>query len=195
MIRVMIYSISGKLTEKREKYVVVDVMGIGFRVYISENQMSRLPSLGDPIKLFSYLHVREDALELYGFLTEPELTFFEKLNSISGIGPKSALNILSVAPIERLIAAINEGKADLLTKASGIGKKTAERIILELKGKIEMKNAKQMVGLMESDVEIEETLVSLGYSRAQAKDAVSKIDPKTQGFKDRLKEALRKAKS
>ena len=191
----MIYSISGKLTEKREKYVVVDVMGIGFRVYISENQMSRLPSLGDPIKLFSYLHVREDALELYGFLTEPELTFFEKLNSISGIGPKSALNILSVAPIERLIAAINEGKADLLTKASGIGKKTAERIILELKGKIEMKNAKQMVGLMESDVEIEETLVSLGYSRAQAKDAVSKIDPKTQGFKDRLKEALRKAKS
>src|SRR3989344_1580980 len=195
MIRVMIYSISGKLTEKREKYVVVDVMGIGFRVYISENQMSRLPSLGDPIKLFSYLHVREYALELYGFLTEPELTFFEKLNSISGIGPKSALNILSVAPIERLIAAINEGKADLLTKASGIGKKTAERIILELKGKIEMKNAKQMIGLMESDVEIEETLISLGYSRAEAKNAVSKIDPTMQGFKDRLKAALRKAKA
>jgi len=191
----MIYNISGKLTEKREKYVVVDVMGIGFRVFFSEAQMVRLPSIGDPVSLFTYLNVREDALELYGFLTESELVFFEKLNSISGIGPKSALSILSVAPIERLIAAINEGKADLLTKASGIGKKTAERIILELKGKIEMKNAKQMVGLMESDVEIEETLISLGYSRAEAKNAVSKIDPTMQGFKDRLKAALRKAKA
>lgn len=191
----MIYSISGKLTEKREKYIVVDVMGIGFRVYVSENQTSRLPSVGDPIKLFSYLHVREDALELYGFLTESEVNFFEQLNSISGIGPRSALSILSVAPIDRLIAAINEGKTDLLTKASGIGRKTSERIILELKGKIEMKDAKRMVGLMESDVEIEETLASLGYSRAEAKNAVSKIDPATAGFKDRLKEALRKARS
>src|SRR3990167_1638959 len=121
MIRLMIYNISGKLTEKREKYVVVDVMGIGFRVFFSEAQMVRLPSIGDPVSLFTYLNVREDALELYGFLTESELVFFEKLNSISGIGPKSALSILSVAPIERLIAAINEGKADLLTKASGIG--------------------------------------------------------------------------
>ncbi len=191
----MIYSMSGKLTEKRDKYVVITVSGIGFKIFFGENHMSRLPSVGDAVSLFTYLNVREDALELYGFLTEPELMFFEKLNSISGIGPRSALSVLSVASIDRLIAAINEGKADLLTKASGIGKKTAERIVLELKGKIEMKDAKTMVGLMESDVEIEETLASLGYSRNEAKSAVSKIDPKTQGFKDRLKEALRKAKA
>jgi holliday junction DNA helicase RuvA len=190
----MIHSVSGKLTEKHDTYIVIEVSGIGFRIFFPEEHASRLPSVGDPIHMFSYLHVREDALELYGFLTEAELSFFEKLISVSGIGPKSAQNILAVAPIDRLIAAINEGKAELLTKASGIGRKTADRIILELKGKIEIRGAKTIVGLMESDQEIEETLVSLGYSRADAKSAVSKINPRTQGFKDRLKEALRNAK-
>lgn len=191
----MIAHIEGTLKEKRDNAIIVGVAGIGFRVFVPENHMARLPSINETVRLFSYLHVREDVLELYGFLTKEELAVFEQLTSISGIGPKSAMSILAVASIDRLVSAINEGKAELLTKASGVGRKTADRIILELKGKIEMKGSKAIVGLMESDVEIEETLVSLGYSRAEAKNAVSKIDTNVVGFKDRLKEALRKAQS
>lgn len=194
----MIYSLSGKLVGKKENFVVLESGGIGFKVFLSQRAAQSLAQTGSNIKIFCSLFAREnEPFELFGFLTEQELYLFEKLNRVSGIGPKTAMAILGVAQIEQLIAAINAGKTDLLTKASGIGKKTAERVVLDLKGKLDSGTAQQSaqtLQLMESDVELEETLLSLDYSRQQAKSAISKIDPKTTGFKERLKEALKKAK-
>jgi Holliday junction DNA helicase RuvA len=190
----MIYSISGKLIAKKEGFIAVEASGVSFKIFIPAMVMQNLPSIGGEIKIFCYLYLRQDGLELYGFLGEQELNLFEKLNSVSGVGPKSALGILSVAKSDQLIAAINEGKVDLLTRASGIGKKTAERIVLELKGKLNIEAPEKLLTLMESDVELEETLISLGYTKQEAKSAISKINPKITGFKERLKEALKGAR-
>ncbi len=188
----MIYSISGKLLLKRESFAVLETGGVSFKVFTSAGVLAALPEIGREVKLFTYLHVRENLLELYGFEDLKALDLFERLNNINGIGPKSALGILGVAKIDQLVAAINEGRTELLTRASGVGKKTAERVILELKGKLTLLSAPQTLSLMESDLDLEETLVSLGYSKAQAKAAISKIDSKITNFKDRLKEALKK---
>src|SRR3989338_2812870 len=195
----MIYSLYGKLVGRKENYIILEAGGIGFKVFLSPRASQSLPQSGSNIKLFCSLYNREnEQFELFGFLTEKELYLFDKLNTVSGIGPKTALAILGVAPIEKLIAAINAGKTELLTKASGIGKKTAERLVVDLKGKLEtgsLEFTAQTLGLMESDLELEDTLVSLGYTKQQAKATVAKIDPKITGFKERLKEALKKAKS
>ena len=191
----MLYHISGTLKAKKENFLVLETSGgISFRVVASPQTLSKIPSTGSSLSLFTYLHVREDALELYGFATEAELNLFEKLISVSGIGPKSAMGILGVSNIDQLIAAINEGRTELITRASGIGKKTAERVVLELKGKLGAVNTGEMLTLMESDVELEETLVWLGYTRAQAKAAIGKIDSKIIGFKERLKATLQSMK-
>jgi Holliday junction DNA helicase RuvA len=191
----MLYHISGTLKAKKENFLVLETSGgISFRVVASPQTLSKIPSTGSSLSLFTYLHVREDALELYGFATEAELNLFEKLISVSGIGPKSAMGILGVSNIDQLIAAINEGRTELITRASGIGKKTAERVVLELKGKLGAVNTGEMLTLMESDVELEETLVGLGYTRAQAKAAIGKIDSKIIGFKERLKATLQSMK-
>lgn len=191
----MIYSLNGRLSVVKENYIVVDTGGIGFKVFVSSNAAQSLPQAGSNVNLFCYLHLRENGVELYGFSSDQELNLFEKLISITGIGPKTALGVLTIAKIDQIIAAINQGKADLLTKASGIGRKTAERIILELKGKLKSEFSEQIVGQMESDLDIEEALVGLGYSRQQAKTAISKVDAKTASFEDRLKEALKKIKA
>ena len=168
--------------------------GISLRVFASPHTLSALPAIGTAVTLHTYLNVREDALELYGFLNESELDLFEKLISVSGIGPKSAMGILGVSKADQLVAAINEGRTELITRASGIGRKTAERVILELKGKLAAVGTQETLNLMESDVELEETLTSLGYSRVQAKSAIAKLDPRVTGFKERLKEALKRTK-
>jgi Holliday junction DNA helicase RuvA len=192
----MIHRVQGTLLAKRENFLVVETSGgISLRVFASPHTLSALPATGSPVTLHTYLHVREDALELYGFLHESELDLFEKLISVSGIGPKSGMGILGVAKADQLIAAINEGRTELITRASGIGRKTAERVILELKGKLAaLGTAQETLNLMESDVELEETLMSLGYSKAQSKTAIAKLDPKITSFKERLKEALKRTK-
>ncbi len=192
----MIYSLSGKLVGRKENFVILEAGGIGFKVFLSARSAQSLPQNGSNIKVYCSLYNRENQpFELFGFLNETELYLFEKLNTVSGIGPKTAMSVMSVAPIDQLAAAINGGKAELLTKASGIGKKTAERIMVDLRGKLDVGTAAQSaqsLNLMESDVELEETLISLGYTRQQAKAATAKIDPKITGFKERLKEALKK---
>ena len=161
----MIYALAGLLNHRTEHWFSVEVSGVTYRIFASAGTLSKLPPSGVPVKVFCYQHVREDALELYGFLNESELELFERLNAISGIGPKSAMGILAVAPADQIAAAINAGRTELLTRASGVGRKTAERVILELKGKLGAIEP-QTLSLMESDAEIEETLVTLGYPRA-----------------------------
>ena len=186
----MIYTLQGKLTKKGERCVVVEVHGVGFRVAMSERTLKALPRAGSEVKIFTHLHVREDALELYGFPTEEELRFFDLLNSVGGVGPKSALAVLDVAPLKELEAAIIEGRPDLLTRASGIGRKTAERIILELKTKVKARGSEATVRGMDVNADLEETLVSLGYRREEAKAALEKTTASTD-LTARLKETLK----
>ncbi len=192
----MIHSLKGTLTEKQTNSFAVEIGlpgqgGVSFLVKSSQNVVKSLPETGSLVKVFTYLHVREDALELYGFLNKEELSLFEMLIGISGIGPKSALGILGVESPEKIRAAIAEGRAELLTKASGVGRKTADRIILELRNKMVQAGSEKIVGIMESDYDLAEALVNLGYTRTQVKTALSKVSPKTVKLEDRLKEALK----
>src|SRR3989344_4807077 len=133
----MIAHLSGTLLFRGTRYVIVDVSGVGYKLFTSLETLKTLPAkISEPIKLFTHLYVRETALELYGFASMAELEFFEQLIGISGIGPKSALGILSVAPLDSLKHAIASGETTYLTKISGIGKKIAEKIIVELRDKL-----------------------------------------------------------
>lgn len=190
----MLYSLSGTLAAKQQGFVVVEVAGVGYKVYCPLFVLSHLPSLGEAVRLVVHQHIREDANDLYGFLTDAELSLFESLLSVSGIGPKSAMGILGVAPLHELIAAINEGRVDLLSKASGVGKKTAERAVLELKGKLVFGDTSATITKMEKDNELEETLVGLGYSKAQARSAIAKLDPALVDFHEKLKAVLKEYK-
>lgn len=192
----MIYSVSGKIDVKKNAYVVVSLSGLGFKIFISLNTYKKLPEVGANITLLTHFHVRKDNMSLYGFLEESEFNFFEALLSVSGIGPKSALGVLSAAPIDKLAGAISKGEKELLQKSYGIGKKTAERIVMELKDKIvfDDKKGEEVVRLMESDFDVYEALMSLGYSTKQSKTAIEKIDPKLKGVDERLRDALNKIK-
>ncbi len=174
---------------------MLDVGGVGFKVLTSFNVLKSLPQIGEIVNLFTHLHVREDALDLYGFLDQEELRLFEMLNGISGIGPKSALGILGVEKPEKLKSAIIEGRSELLTKASGVGRKTAERVVLELRGKLQQSGSEKIVGVMETDQDLVEALAGLGYTRGQAKDALTKVDSKIIKVEERLREALKLLKS
>ena len=128
--------IKGQLSSKNPTQVVIDVGGVGYRLNVPVSTFERLPDVGNEAQLFTYLHVREDALRLYGFATEGERALFEMLNSVSGIGTNLALTILSGVPASELAKAIAEQNTTLLQSIKGIGKKTAQRVVLELKEKV-----------------------------------------------------------
>jgi len=186
----MIYSVSGKLTFKANNFIVVETGGLGLKLMVGERTIKELQPVGANVKLFSYLHVRENGMELYGFLAEESLVYFEMLISVSGVGPKSALAILDVAPMNELSAAIKEGRPDLLTRASGIGRKTAERVIVELRSKVQSSKSGLVVEKMETDADLIEALSNLGYRREDARAALAKVDAKVVGIEARLKAAL-----
>ena len=188
----MIHYLTGKVAGKGENFAVIENNGVGFKIFLTSDTLNKLPAAGSEVKIFCYLYIREETgLELYGFLKEEELNFFGLLNSISGIGPKTALNILAIDRLENIMAAIIENRPDLLTRASGIGQKTAERVILELKNKIKLKTAKTLTEKLDLDSEVEEALVGLGYSRRQVRESLTKIPTDIKKIEDRLKEALR----
>jgi len=145
----MIKSIKGIVTETGHSdncsFVVLEVGGIGFELKTSFPAAAALPYAGETAKLFSYLYVREDALELYGFIDSDELNAFTKLIAISGVGPKAALAILSALTPAQLVSAVEQGEAVLITRAKGVGAKLAQRIILELKGKLSGKTEKPTI--------------------------------------------------
>ncbi len=187
----MIYGVSGKLAHKEDGFVVVEVGGFGIKLYVSKQTIGALPATGGEVKLFSHLNVKEDALDLYGFITQEELDFFELLISVSGVGPKSALAILDVGLLNELSAAIKEGRPDLLTRAAGVGRKIAERVILELRSKVKSATSGAVVEKMQTDSDLVEALTGLGYRRDEARAALGKVDAAVTGTEDRLKAALR----
>ena len=187
----MLYSLAGKLAEAGDNFLVLEVSGVGLKVFVDRRTLANLPPIGGSLKIFSYLYLREGGVELYGFLNPQELEFFGLLNSVSGVGPKSALAILDVTELKNLLAAIKEGRPDLLTRASGIGRKTAERIILELKNKVQVGGAEAAVKRMETNSDLIETLAELGYRRDQARAALEKVSDKETKLEERLRSALK----
>jgi Holliday junction DNA helicase RuvA len=186
----MIASIEGEIVDKNEKEVILKSGPISWKVFVSKETLKQIPNIGNTAKLWTSLYLRQDAPpELYGFLTQEEREFFELLNSVAGVGPKSALGILGLASVEKIKSAIASGEAELLTKVSGIGRKTAERIIVELRSKI--KTTKYSKDALSADTEALDTLVKLGYSKEEARDALQKIPPEIISLEDRLKEALK----
>lgn len=187
----MIASIDGKIMYKDIRFAVVEVGGVGYKIFLSLASLVKT-KIGENAKFWTHLHVREDAMELYGFLEKSELEFFESLISISGIGPKSALGVISLAPVTTLRRAISSGDTSYLTKVSGIGRKTAEKIILELRDKFVADKISDIGTEMEHDSDILDALLSLGYTQKEARDMVQKIPANIKGRENRLKEALRK---
>jgi holliday junction DNA helicase RuvA len=186
----MIYSVSGVLALKEDNFAVVETGGVGIKLFASKQTIQALPAVGANVKFFCHLHVREDALDLFGFVSPGELEFFGMLISVSGVGPKSALAILDTAPLDELAAAIKESRPDLLTRAAGIGRKTAERVIVELKTKVQSAKSGSVVDKMETDSDLVEALMSLGYHRDQARAALAKVDAGVAGTENRLRAAL-----
>jgi len=186
----MIYSVSGKLALKESNFAVVEMGGVGLKLFVSKQTLEALPAIDTGVTFYCHLHVREDALDLFGFTSPDELDFFEMLISVSGVGPKSALAILDTAPLDELSAAIKEGRPDLLTRAAGIGRKTAERVIVELRSKVQSAKSGAVVDKMQTDSDLVEALMSLGYHRDQARAALGKVDEGVVGTEARLRAAL-----
>jgi len=191
----MIGSIKGKIILKTDKFVIVETNGVGYKISISPDTLSRLTlrqgsgqkEANDFVSFWIHTHVREDSFDLYGFLEYKELEFFEMLINVSGIGPKSALIILSIASIETLKKAIGTGDISYLTKISGIGKKTAEKIVIELRDK--MGEDKSDISL-KGELDALEALKSLGYSQHEAREALKGVTSDSD-TNTKIREALK----
>jgi len=174
----MIAALKGSLVEKHPNQLVIDVGGVGYDVTIPVSTYARLPEPGSEVRLRIHTHVREDTLALYGFLSQDEKTLFEKLISVSGIGPKLAVTVLSGLSAADLIAHIRRGEVERLVRIPGIGKKTAERMVLELKDKLPPPVGEEAPApgpaLSRTDEDVLSALLNLGCARPAAENAVRK---------------------
>lgn len=191
----MIALLEGTIVLKGEKFVVVSVGGVGYRVFSSPDILTKIPEKGASVKLWTHQYVREDAVELYGFLHYAELELFETLISISGIGPRGALGVLGVAPVDTLKRAIAAGDTSYLTRVSGIGRKTAEKIVLELKEKMAGKGVNVEAPELKEEADALDALVHLGYTQKEARDALTSVPQTTASAEERVKAALKKLSS
>lgn len=185
----MIAHITGTVIDTNERFVIVETNGIGYKVFVSADTLASL-RIGAQTSLFTYLAVREDALDLYGFSSADQQFFFEMLLSVSGIGPKSALSILSITSIDTLKKAIATGDISYLTKVSGIGRKTAEKIVIELRDKLAAHKDDTGTNLS-GEHDVLEALKSIGYSQNEARDVLKDIDPTITDINARIKAALK----
>ena len=188
----MIGRIKGTLLEKTPPQILVDVSGVGYEIDVPMSTLYNLPDTGSEVTLFTHFVVREDAELLYGFLTKEERSLFRLLIRISGIGPKIALSILSGVSSQLLSQAVTTGEAGLLTRIPGVGKKTAERIVLELKGKLDTVVGATDTGVAGSNskADIVSALLSLGYSDREAQLAIKNL-PADISVNDGIREALK----
>ena len=193
----MIAQLRGRLVRKEPQEVVVDVSGVGYRVAIPLSTFYRLCDVGGEVSLLTHTHVREDALALFGFLTAGEQALFERLIAVSGVGPRLALSILSGIEAPDLVAALKASDVARLTRIPGVGKKTAERLVLELKDKVQGLEASAEAvpagapGASDHD-DLVSALVHLGYSRAEAERGADRARKEGDGrFEDLLRRSLR----
>ena len=197
----MIYNVKGKLTYTDPNFAVVECGGVGFKCFVSMTTLKELPSIGNEVNLYTYMSVREDALDLFGFYETDELEAFKLLISVSGIGPKAAIAILSVLSPSQLSVAVSSGDVRAITMAQGVGKKTAERVVLELKDKmVGLGGSAQAVQNVQSVAasgaaqEAVEVLVSLGFNQSDAATVVGAMD-KSLSVDDMVRKGLRELSS
>ncbi|MDD4271453.1 MAG: Holliday junction branch migration protein RuvA [Patescibacteria group bacterium] len=189
----MIAYLKGKIKHKSNSFVILEVNNIGYQVFILPLLYADL-NIGQEVEFYTYQQVREDALNLYGFKGVADLQMFELLLSISGIGPRSALGVMSIATVADIKESIGRGDPALLTKVSGIGRKTAERVVLELREKIvklAVDGDKFSPSQLGSSDEID-ALMALGYSLSQAREALNGVDAKIKDSGERIRQALKK---
>jgi len=194
----MIALVEGALLEKNVSSVVIAAGGIGYEIAVPLSTFEKLPDEGETARLLTYLHVREDALQLFGFHSRQEREAFERLIAVTGVGPRLALSILSSLSVERLIAAVEGAQASWFGKIPGVGKKTAERLIFELKGKLTDIAPAAALGKAAAPAgrETEEAaaaLVSLGYSRPQAETAIARVLADSPGQRIETADLIRKS--
>ncbi len=182
----MIAHLSGNILSMNDTSLILVVGGMGYRVHVPQEILLRTAP-GEELALHTHLAVRETAMELFGFLEEHDLHLFELLISVSGIGPRSALQILNLAPAEVLIPGIKKGDTTHLTKVSGIGAKSAQKIVLELKDKLE---GFSFAEASEDDADVLDALSALGYSLAEAREALKAVPKDAATPQERIKAAL-----
>ncbi|GAA0769586.1 Holliday junction branch migration protein RuvA [Clostridium subterminale] len=189
--------IKGIFKSIEKEYIVIECGNIGYKIFTSGSTISNIPPIDQQVKIYTHQIVREDFIGLYGFLTREEISMFNLLISINGVGPKAALSLMSIANVSTLKYAIITDDDKLITKAPGIGKKTAQRIILELKDKINVGDAiPEGATINHIDIDNEKlseavgALIALGYSDKEAEKAVEKAD-KSKNVEDIIKECLK----
>ena len=195
----MIYSVRGKLTHIENNLAVVECAGVGYAVRTSAVTISRLPEMGEETTLYTYLHISENSIDLFGFADQGELNCFKMLLGVTRVGPRAALSVLSSVPAEQFALAVASGDAKTLSRAPGLGMKTAQRIILELKDKISKEQAAAGISmpeipLMSSSSNASEAinaLVVLGYTQSEATGVITKLDPELS-VEDMIKQGLQK---
>ena len=185
----MIAFLDGKVELIREHWLVVNVGGVGYRVGTGNDLISKLTQ-GDLIKLFTYTHVREDTLALYGFITYEELELFELLLTVSGIGPKAAMNILNIASPDKIRASIVNQDPVLLSSVSGIGKKIAEKVVVELKNKVGATKSLFISTGNDANRDVFDALLQLGFKPIEAHQAIENLPEECKTTQGRLKYCL-----
>jgi len=188
----MISGIKGTIESIGSNWIIVDVGGVSFQVFVPTSTLSSVGTVGQPVKLHTHLHVREDNLTLFGFSTAREMALFETLITVKGIGPKLGLALLSGMDADQLTMAIASGDSSLLTGIPGVGKKTAERIVLELKDKIGGEwILTQDLESVQGNSEVVAALTSLGYSVTEATRAVATLPNTPASLEEKIKAALK----
>ena len=200
----MFYYISGTLAHKSMGFAVIDAGGVGYRMTVSQNTYDKLPLAGNAAKLFTYLAVREDGIELFGFYDETELSSFQMLITVSGVGPKAAMSILSLLTPEKFALAVCTEDTKAISKASGVGPKTAARIVLELKDKLIKEHGNDFSAVPEVATsakgapargkltEALDALMVLGYQRAEATAVLKTLPTEQMTLEEIIRQALKK---
>jgi Holliday junction DNA helicase RuvA len=191
----MIATLNGTVSEKLADFVVLDVQGVGYGIYVSAEDHGRLQT-SEQAKIYVYEHIREQAHDLFGFLSKDTQALFEQLLNVNGVGPKMALNVLSIGSTQDVRQAIASGNTKFIQQASGVGKRVAERVVVDLKDKVGLAAIDlEATGVLQSEEialkdEAVEALVSLGYTTMDAAAALQKVDPQLP-TEDRIKQALK----
>ena len=188
----MFYSIKGKILDKRKNYLILETEGgLGFKIFVSPVFYNDIPDIGEVGRFFVYVFIKDEKyFEIFGFLSEEDSQFFELLKKVNGVGPRSAMAIFEAGPSNIIKEAIATEKSEVLSRASGIGKKLAEKIILELKEKVSSNTILSGVSL-EKDLELEDALVGLGYNKSDARQSIKMIPEDLSEFEERFKSALK----
>ena len=187
----MIATLKGTLEYRGADSVIINVGGIGFQVHVPGSTLSQLGAINDKVSLYSHLHLREDNVSLYGFASEEELALFRNLISVSGIGPKAALALLSALDPEQLVIAITSGNIDVISQVPGIGRKMANRMVIELKSKLEKEWKEAALPLATENTDVIAALTSLGYSLREATQAVFSLPGSSElSLEEKVKLAL-----